>query len=284
MHYNLNLPNTLDDILNNEFWVMEHVSADMFKAMTGPVKFAANVSIYFSKGECDAEINLIPHHLKAPYIINFGEHDILKIKNVADDFDASFVVISKRLVDNMYMFLTNPRIYSMIGSHKIIPVQPEVTGPLEHLYSELVKIKADTKATNRYEAVLYTLMSFFFYYGMKLFETFKSDIPNERGRIADKFLRLVTDNFRQERFLQFYADQLQVSPKHLAKVVKEQTGYTPTEWVERFIIIEAQILLRNSDMQIQEITDALNFPTQSSFGKYFKKVTGLSPREFRNSH
>ncbi|MDE5914992.1 MAG: helix-turn-helix domain-containing protein, partial [Duncaniella sp.] len=47
-------------------------------------------------------------------------------------------------------------------------------------------------------------------------------------------------------------------------------------------ILEAKLLLRTTGMNIQEISVALNFSNQSFFGKYFKHLTGLSPREYRN--
>ena len=49
------------------------------------------------------------------------------------------------------------------------------------------------------------------------------------------------------------------------------------------MILEAKVLLKSSNLNIQQIADELNFPSQSFFGKYFKKLTGVSPKEFRNS-
>jgi AraC-like DNA-binding protein len=55
------------------------------------------------------------------------------------------------------------------------------------------------------------------------------------------------------------------------------------EWIERFVILEAKVMLRSSNMTIQQIADELNFPSQSFFGKYFKKSVGVSPKEYRNN-
>ena len=82
--------------------------------------------------------------------------------------------------------------------------------------------------------------------------------------------------------LDFYAQQLEVSPKHLSRTIKAQTGYTAVEWIEKFVILEAKVLLKSSNLNIQQISDELNFASQSFFGKYFKKITGMSPKEFRN--
>ena len=55
-----------------------------------------------------------------------------------------------------------------------------------------------------------------------------------------------------------------------------------SEWIERYVILEAKAMLRSSNLTVQQISDELYFPSQSFFGKYFKKSTGMSPKEFRN--
>lgn len=82
--------------------------------------------------------------------------------------------------------------------------------------------------------------------------------------------------------MDFYAGSLEVSTKHLSRTVKSQTGVSPVEWIDRFIVLEAKVLLKSSSLNIQQISDELNFPSQSFFGKYFKKKTGMTPKEFRN--
>ena len=101
------------------------------------------------------------------------------------------------------------------------------------------------------------------------------------SRTVEVFLRLVRRNFRQERFLEFYADKMKITPKHLSRTIKQQTGLTAAEWIERHIILESKVLLRSSTMSIQQIANYLNFPTQSFFSKYFRKSVGQSPSEFR---
>ena len=62
-----------------------------------------------------------------------------------------------------------------------------------------------------------------------------------------------------------------------------QTGISAVAWIERHVVLEAQVMLRSSNLNIQQISDELHFKSQSFFGKYFKKATGLSPKQFRNS-
>ena len=107
--------------------------------------------------------------------------------------------------------------------------------------------------------------------------------PTVQNRIADRFIRLVQEHFRTERFLDFYATKLDITPKHLSRTIKQQTGTSAVDWINRFVILEAKVMLRSSNLNIQQIAEELNFPSQSFFGKYFKKATGISPKDYRNS-
>lgn len=81
----------------------------------------------------------------------------------------------------------------------------------------------------------------------------------------------------------FYASKLSLTPKYLSKVIRQNSGKTAGEWIEEYVILEAKALLKSTNKTIQQITDELNFSTQSFFGKYFKRRVGLSPKEYRVS-
>ena len=101
--------------------------------------------------------------------------------------------------------------------------------------------------------------------------------------IFEKYMREVLKHYKTERSVAFYADKLCLTAKHLSSVVKEMSGKTASEWIERFVILEARALLKSSDMSIQQIAEQLNFANQSFFGKYFKHHMGISPKEYRKS-
>ncbi len=105
--------------------------------------------------------------------------------------------------------------------------------------------------------------------------------PTRREELMLKFSELLEQYFRTERSVRFYATRLCVTPKHLSAVVKEASGMTAGDWIDSKVILEAKMMLRNSDRTVQEISIDLNFPNQSFFGKYFKHHTGYSPREWR---
>ena len=114
----------------------------------------------------------------------------------------------------------------------------------------------------------------------------EADIKAPRSRrinsVSD-FMKLVREHHRKERSVGYYADRLFITPKYLSLVIKETTGRSAAQWIARYVIIEAKNMLRFYGKNIQQIAYDLNFPNQSSFGKYFKHCTGMSPSEFQRS-
>jgi AraC-like DNA-binding protein len=68
---------------------------------------------------------------------------------------------------------------------------------------------------------------------------------------------------------------------NLSRIMKAFSGKTAVKWINDVLVTEAKILLRKPGATVQQIADELNFGDQSSFGKFFKKHTGLTPREYR---
>lgn len=97
------------------------------------------------------------------------------------------------------------------------------------------------------------------------------------------FLSLAKEHYKEQRGVKFYADKLCITPKYLSFLIKERSGKSCNEWIDDYVVLEAKALLKSTNMTIQQIADELNFPSQSFFGKYFKRIVELSPKEYRNS-
>ena len=106
-------------------------------------------------------------------------------------------------------------------------------------------------------------------------------LRNRQRAMYEQFMLLLNKHHCREHSIKFYADQICISPKHLSAVIKQISGRSAAEWIDEYVILEAKNLLRYSTMNIQEIAYYLNFTTQSFFGKYFKRLTGMTPGQYR---
>ena len=79
----------------------------------------------------------------------------------------------------------------------------------------------------------------------------------------------------------FFASEIQKNRKR--HVIMEATGRSATDWIERCVIMDAKAQLSSTQKRVSEISDDLSFASPSFFGKYFKRITGLSPRAFREA-
>lgn len=281
---NINLPQRVDDMLQEDFWILDNLSGDMLNMMIEPVKFSSFTSIFVKRGVCKADINLISHDITGPCLVNVRSTEILQPTYISNDFDGSFLILSKRAVEALMAIMQQYPQFLRSGRHPVVPVPEELAGRFTAFYNRMKETLADADNPHLFEAMIFQLAGFFCKDGYKCYIPFEdSAMPTSQGRITDQFLTLAQRNFKKERFLEFYARQLDITPKHLSRTIKAQTGFTAVEWIERFIMLEAKVMLKSSTMNVQQIADELNFPSQSFFGKYFKKHTGMSPKEFRNS-
>lgn len=97
-----------------------------------------------------------------------------------------------------------------------------------------------------------------------------------------QFLDVLDDNYKEERSVQFYADKLQITSKYLSSITSIFTGEPASVVIDQYVVYRIKILLYGSNANIKEISAKLKFPTQSFFGRYFKRVAGMSPREYMN--
>ncbi|MBD5295666.1 MAG: helix-turn-helix transcriptional regulator [Bacteroides sp.] len=278
------LSEKVSDILQQDFFIMEKIPAAMARTVKNPVKFSAYTSVFLTRGNATIDMNLIRHEVSAPAIINISSDRIVMPINVTDDFEASFMVFSKHMIDSVSTTIKDLSIFSLTGTHPVIRINPSDLPAFQRYYSDMKRIYQDSTNHYKYQTFLFTTVAFFYSSIVKYYERLSiTRCETTQNRIADRFIRLVQQHYRRERFLDFYADELEITPKHLSRTIKAQTGMSAVEWINRHVILEAKVMLRSSNLNIQQISDELHFPSQSFFGKYFKKATGLSPKEYRAS-
>lgn len=272
----------VDEILGKDFWIFDNITAAMLPPFTEPVKLTATISIFVRSGSFKFSNNLITYDRKGPAIVNIRNGETLQLLSISPDFSASFIVMSKFFVEDIFLHINDMQNLSALARHPVTNIPDDIVSKFEHLYASLHLVSSDSKNPQILKALQHSIIAFYYRYAYRCYELIDSS-ADSAARLSDRFIKLVKDKFKTERFLEYYADELGVTPKHLSRTVKAQTGYSAASWIERFLILEAKILLKSTNLTVQQISDNLNFPTQSFFGKYFKKNVGVSPKFYRNS-
>lgn len=113
---------------------------------------------------------------------------------------------------------------------------------------------------------------------------FKNNYQQTRSQqLVEAFKNLLNTHFQQERSVKFYADKLFITAKYLTEILKNETGKTASEWINELVLLEAKVLLTNQQLQIAQIAETLHFPDASTFGKFFKNLSGTSPLQYRKT-
>lgn len=242
-------------------------------------KLSHAIIVICTTGSCRFKVNLVEYEVNAPKLLNLMPGQIVEPMASSEDFDGHAISLSKRFIDMVNLPGWQHQ-YMMMYNNPITDIDSERLMAMRIFYAMLYRAASNDKNPFRLQ-VIENLIRVFYYGGISSFESESHSQAKYKNGVVAKFLELVQTHYREERLISFYANKLCITPKYLSKLVKEHTGRSAGEWIESHVILEARAMLQSSDMTIQQIATSLHFPNQSFFGKYFKRATGVSPKQYR---
>lgn len=162
----------------------------------------------------------------------------------------------------------------------VIKIADEKFADLQSYYRFIYK---ESKEESKYrleiiQSIFYALILEILAEYEKVFEVGDTTSDIKANNLSDRFFRLLATNYKTNRSVKFYADKLNLTPKYLSTAIKRVTGRPILDWIHEAILIDAKMLLRTTDMTVQEISEQLNFSSPSAFVQFFKKHTGKTPK------
>lgn len=222
------------------------------------------------------------------------KNDVLLIldRHVVSNFTASKDLKALCIIISVKFFFESIRNVGDVSSllllsrnFPVIKLAQEETETFQS-YFYLLKTKAADKQNKFRRKLVSTLILAMFYDLSNVVQRMLNTDSMRQTRaeiIFTKFIKLLEGNFKQERRVGWYAEQLCITPKYLSETIKNVSRRTPNEWIDNYVTIEMRIQLRNSTKSIKEIAEEMNFANQSFLGKYFKEHVGISPSEYRKN-
>lgn len=269
-----------DIILSNNI----EYNAKLFNA---PCRLDAFVVVFCVKGEADIQINLQKYKMTSGILAMGVPENIIQITNM-NNFTVHPVIISSDFLKKTNINLKEiMSLYMFAKSNPFITLNyPDLrTLEMYHSLAESVLQGDDKRKEEMMEGIVYSFLFKLDSIIKKIEESSQITVraKDRSEEVFELFMEQLTLHHEKERALSFYADKLGMTANYLSKLIKEYSGKTATEWIDEYVILEAKTLIKNSRYTIQEIAYKLDFPTPTFFGKYFKRITGMSPKQYKMS-
>lgn len=100
--------------------------------------------------------------------------------------------------------------------------------------------------------------------------------------VLRQFVGLLLENYKVKHGVQFYAEKVNLSSQQLTNIIKRQTGRTVSDFIDEMLYCEARNLLDVPGVSVQQVAYELEYSDQASFSKAFKRLSGMSPQQFRS--
>lgn len=247
-------------------------------------------TFFVSTGNITTSLDYKTYTAEADSILSVPSFRILTRLETSPDFSGYIIIFSKDFIDEATLNRKPPVSISQLLSTGTSPHKQLTTADMSVMTTCLNRIYYYLKYTEhrlRKELVLNTFYTFILETINIIFDNSTQNAPVEKSikkTYIQKFIELLVRHADKEHNPAFYADKLCISVQYLSLILKEVSGRTANTWIANYLVARAKTLLRKPDMTILQIAEALNFSDQSSFGKFFKKHVGISPKKYRESH
>lgn len=240
------------------------------------------------KGFATVSIDFRKLKVKAGDLITLiGDVPFIPIE-VSKDFSTRFVSVAKWMADEMFYNITSSSFWDFIYRYPVLTLNSKQSELLQswflqtdwvinncsieqvkdiiknNFYNLFVVIDNEIKGSGRYSQM--------------------DNLPKNRAwALYNAFYSLLDRHHSKHHNVNFYAQQLSITPDYLYKIVQKVENLAPKEIIDRYVVVAIKTLLQNTDLSVKNIATELNFEDVPYMCRFFRRNTGLSPMEYRHS-
>lgn len=231
-------------------------------------------------GEGHINFNLMDRHLSAGTLIYLGPGTIIDPIHFSDDLELMGIGL---FADFPMPFAAGqfPSAFNGQVRDFQLPVSVEDQQTARNILETLWHL---VHQKDYHRPTASSLVAALMHHYDQLFHRQTDQLATTRSReqtIFDRFIQLVNQHCRQQHQISYYADRMCLTERYLGTVIRQTSGTTAKEWIDRALITQSKVLLRHSDKSVVQISEDLNFPNPAFFSKYFKRLTAMTPLEYR---
>lgn len=247
-----------------------------------PPYFLAPITtaVIVEEGTIHGRINLIDIHVQAPSLVIFFKDDILEFIDHSEQIKGKAILMSDHFTTQLNIS-SKFNIRQTITNYPIVTLNEEAYEHIEMFFSIVKRAMQQESNPNRLEIIINLTRALYYGAGYYFHHLEQHNKQSREEILVNKFVQLVHEHCHQERGIEFYARKMCLSPKYVANVVSQYTHKPASKWIQEHVILKAKTQLSMPDATVAEVADALHFSDQSTFGKYFHRYTGLSPKAYQ---
>lgn len=264
------------------------ISPEQFYKLEGITIAGSRMFMMVCQGSLSLTVNDRPYEVASNSYFDVMETTSVRVESASQDLRGWCLFVSFEFAsESLKNLRPGPLHYSL--EHPHIRIWHFSPSEIDRLEQQLVLLKETIANPSHYyrrELTRVYFKSFSLELGncMLSHQENPNDMPpyvSKRDFITLQFMTLVSKHFAEEHQIEFYANALCISTKHLTRVVKEMVGKTPHAVICDEIIHQAMALLEDDRIPIGQIAERLHFSDQGAFCKFFKKQKQISPMAYR---
>lgn len=252
-----------------------------------PVRLKDSLILIVLSGEVNIHMNYQLHTLYGKSTVQLTEDDIIQNISHSPGFTGYLLIISSGLRSEIKSMGEGSRLkkaHRLKRAHPILKLDEQDLCRITERIKRMQSYLADDTHLYRSLILRNEVMNLYL------------DLDNNRNKkhgdsevdlshselLRERFREMLVGHCRRHKDVGYYARELCVTTDYLSRVVREYDGSSAMKWIANAVVTEAKYLLRQPDKTINQIAQELNFPDQSTFGKFFKRYTGMSPGGYKS--
>lgn len=234
----------------------------------------------FVRGEARISINLVERHITAGTLIFLGPGTVISPISFSKDIQIFGIGL---FADFPMPFATGQLPTTFNGQLRDfqIKVDEDYIKTARHIIDTIWQV---IHQSDYDRPTLSSLVAALMYHYHSAYQRHTDSMLASKSRqqtIFNRFIYLVNQYANREHQISFYADKMCLTERYLGTVISQASGSSAKEWIDKALITRIKIELKHTEKSIAQISDDMNFPNPSFFCKYFKRITGLTPLEYK---
>ena len=234
-----------------------------------------------TRGEGEVNFNLVDHHLTEGTLIYIGPGTIITPIRFSNDLELQgiglFADFPMPFADGQFPSAFNGQVrdFQLPVAKEDLLTARNILDTLWHLVHQ----------PDYHRQTASSLVAALMHHYDRLFHQQADNLAATRSReqtIFDRFILLVNQHCREQHQISYYAERLCLTERYLGTIVRQTSGTTAKEWIDRALIARIKVELRHTDKSVARISEEMNFPNPSFFSKYFKRLTQQTPAQYRS--